>query len=107
LQIIMASRVLYGLSRQGELPSFFGAVNGATQTPINATAVTTARVLVFAVLLPLHHLADFTSRVTLVVFALFNLALVASRHVRCRRRPAPTSRPPGCHGRRWPRARVC
>ncbi len=76
VQIIMASRVLYGLARQGELPGFFGAVNGATQTPINATAVTTALVLVFAVLLPLHHLADLTSRITLVVFALVNLALI-------------------------------
>ena len=76
VQIIMASRVLYGLARQGELPAFFGAVNSATQTPINATAVTTALVLVFAVLLPLHHLADLTSRITLVVFALVNLALI-------------------------------
>jgi APA family basic amino acid/polyamine antiporter len=76
VQIIMASRVLYGLARQGELPGFFGAVNGATQTPVNATAVTTVLVLLFAVLLPLHHLADLTSRITLVVFALVNLSLI-------------------------------
>ena len=86
VQIIMASRVLYGLARQGELPAFFGAVNGATQTPINATAVTTALVLVFAVLLPLHHLADLTSRITLVVFALVNLALI---RIKASAQPAP------------------
>ena len=86
VQIIMSSRVLYGLARQGELPAFFGAVNSATQTPVNATAVTTALVLVFAVLLPLHHLADLTSRITLVVFALVNLALI---RIKARARPAP------------------
>jgi amino acid transporter len=87
VQIIMASRVLYGLAHQGELPPFFAAVNDATRTPINATAVTTALVMVFAVLLPLGHLADLTSRITLVVFALVNLALI---RIKARGRPAPT-----------------
>lgn len=86
VQIIMASRVFYGLARQGQLPAFFGAVNSATQTPINATAVATALVLVFAVLLPLHHLADLTSRITLVVFALVNLSLI---RIKAQARPAP------------------
>ena len=86
VQIIMASRVLYGLARQGELPAFFGTVNSATRTPLNATAITTALVLVFAVLLPLHHLADLTSRITLVVFALVNLSLI---RIKASARPAP------------------
>jgi amino acid transporter len=107
VQVIMSSRVLYGLARQGELPAFFGAVNSATRTPLNATAVTTALVLVFAVLLPLHHLADLTSRITLVVFALVNLALIRIKALGGRHRPAPTWPPPGCRGRRWPRAWAC
>ena len=86
VQVIMSSRVLYGLARQGELPAFFGAVNSATQTPLNATAITTALVLVLAVLLPLHHLADLTSRITLVVFALVNLALI---RIKAQPQPAP------------------
>jgi len=86
VQVIMSSRVLYGLARQGELPAFFGAVNSATQTPLNATAITTALVLVLAVLLPLHHLADLTSRITLVVFALVNLALI---RIKAQAQPAP------------------
>jgi APA family basic amino acid/polyamine antiporter len=86
VQIIMASRVLYGLARQGELPGFFGAVHAATRTPLNATAVTTALVLLFAVLLPLHHLADLTSRITLVVFALVNLSLI---RIKASAQPAP------------------
>jgi APA family basic amino acid/polyamine antiporter len=76
VQIIMSSRVLYGLARQGELPALFGAVNKVTRTPLNATAITTGIVLLLALLLPLHHLADLTSRITLVVFALVNLALI-------------------------------
>lgn len=76
VQIIMASRVLYGLARQGEIPARFGEVSPATSTPLFATAATTALALLLALLLPLHHLADITSRLTLVVFALVNLSLI-------------------------------
>ena len=76
VQIIMASRVLYGLSRQGGLPAVFGRVSAATRTPLIATAFTTVCVLVLALALPLHQLADVTARLTLVVFTLVNLSLV-------------------------------
>ena len=76
VQIIMSSRVLYGLAQQGNLPAAFGTVHSVTRTPLFATVFTTALVLLFALLLPLHHLADLTSRITLVVFALVNLSLI-------------------------------
>jgi amino acid transporter len=76
VQIIMSSRVLYGLARQGGLPARLAGVHEVTRTPLLATAITTALVLLFALLLPLHHLADLTSRITLVVFALVNLSLI-------------------------------
>lgn len=76
VQIIMSSRVLYGLAQQGNLPAAFGTVHGVTRTPLYATVFTTGLVLLFALLLPLHHLADLTSRITLVVFALVNLSLI-------------------------------
>jgi amino acid transporter len=76
VQIIMSSRVLYGLARQGELPPAFGRVHRVTRTPLFATGFTTLAVLLLALLLPLHHLADLTSRITLVVFAMVNLSLV-------------------------------
>ena len=76
VQIIMSSRVLYGLARQGNLPAGLGAVSNATRTPVIATALTTAMVLVLALLLPLQHLADLTARMTLLVFALVNLSLM-------------------------------
>jgi amino acid transporter len=75
VQIILSSRVLYGLGTQGSVPAWVKAVNPITRTPLNATLLTAAIVLLLALLLPLERLADWTSRITLVLFALVNLAL--------------------------------
>jgi len=75
IQVIMASRVLYGMSRQGWLPPFLGQVNATTRTPLRATAIVTALVLLFALSLPLLSLARLTSFIILIVFALINLSL--------------------------------
>ncbi len=76
VQIIMASRVLYGLAKQGNLPRAFQDVSSVTRTPLFATAVATVLVGALALLLPLEHLADITSRVTLMIFAVVNAALI-------------------------------
>ncbi len=75
IQIIMASRILYGMGRQGIAPRWFSRVNALTQTPVLATAIVTAIVLVLALWLPLVTLAKATSFVILSVFSLVNLAL--------------------------------
>ncbi|MDR9437520.1 MAG: APC family permease [Thiohalophilus sp.] len=75
IQIIMASRVLYGLSRQGWLPSLLGQVSGRTRTPVPAIIVVVTAILLFALLLPLISLARLTSFVTLIIFTLMNVAL--------------------------------
>jgi APA family basic amino acid/polyamine antiporter len=75
IQIIMASRVLYGMSRQGWLPPRLGQVNAVTHTPLLATAIVTSMVLLFALWLPLVSLAKLTSFIILVVFTLINLSL--------------------------------
>ena len=75
IQIIMASRVLYGMSRQGWLPPRLGRVNATTRTPLLATGIVTALVLLFALWLPLVSLAKLTSYVILIVFSLINLSL--------------------------------
>ncbi|HZT46689.1 MAG TPA: APC family permease [Hyphomicrobiaceae bacterium] len=75
VQIIMGSRVLYGLARQGSLPAWLGRVDALTRTPLLATLVASGIVLLLALLLPLQHLADITARLTLAVFALVNLSL--------------------------------
>ncbi|MCL4768627.1 MAG: amino acid permease [Hyphomicrobiaceae bacterium] len=76
VQIILSSRVLYGLARYGDLPSIFGTVHPTTRTPLTATLSSTALILLLALILPLGHLADVTSRLTLVVFAVVNISLV-------------------------------
>lgn len=76
VQIIMASRVLYGLARQGDLPASLASVNPVTRTPLTATALTTGLVLLLGLTLPLHDLADMSSRLTLIVFAVVNISLI-------------------------------
>ena len=83
VQIIMASRVLYGLARQGWLPAFFGTVAARTRTPVFATASASAAVFLLAAAFPLEALARATSFITLLIFALVNVALL-----RIRSRPA-------------------
>jgi basic amino acid/polyamine antiporter, APA family len=82
VQIIMAARVLYGLARLGDLPAVLGTVNGRTHVPLVATVLSTAIVLVLAVAVPLHNLAEATSRLTLVVFTVVNLSLAAFKRTR-------------------------
>ena len=76
IQIIMASRVCYGLAKQSWLPEFLGEVNSKTQTPVNATAVLTAIIIVAALWLPIETLAATTTSLLLFVFTLVNIALV-------------------------------
>jgi amino acid transporter len=75
IQIIMASRILYGLSREGWLPALFGYIAERTRTPIPAIILVVMGILLFAWLLPLLSLAKLTSFVTLIIFSLMNIAL--------------------------------
>jgi amino acid transporter len=75
IQMIMASRVLYGMSSRGQLPGLIGVVNKRTQTPLIATALVTAIVLALALIGRLASLAQATSLIMLSIFSLVNLAL--------------------------------
>lgn len=75
VQIIMASRVTYGMADKGSLPPWFAEVHPVTRTPLRATFVTTAVVLALALFVPLEGLAELTSRMALVLFAFVNLSL--------------------------------
>jgi len=75
VQIVMASRIVYGMAERGQSPAVFARINGRTQTPLEATAVCSALVLVLALWFPLVTLAEVTSAILLGVFALVNLAL--------------------------------
>ena len=75
VQIIMGSRILYGMARKGWLPRWLGRVHPTTRTPIRATLVVAFIVWLLAFLLQLLTLAQLTSLVVLVVFILVNAAL--------------------------------
>ncbi len=75
IQIIMASRIGYGMSRQGWLPGWLGKVHPLRRTPLAATGTVTLVVIMLAVFFPLVGLASATSFLILVVFTLVNLAL--------------------------------
>jgi len=76
IQIIMGSRVLYGLAQQGQIFAILGRVNAYTQTPVTATVLVVGVVLAFALALPLENLARLSSTIVLAVFTMVNLALV-------------------------------
>ena len=81
IQLIMASRALYGMSSRKQLPRLFSLVNARTQTPLVATAIATAVILLLAVSGNLATLAEATSLILLVVFSLVNLSLLRVKRI--------------------------
>lgn len=75
IQIIMGSRILYGMGKRAMAPRIFSKVNSFTRTPLVATAFITLFILTLALWLPLLKLAEITSFITLTVFAFMNLSL--------------------------------
>ncbi|MCP4074026.1 MAG: amino acid permease [Hyphomicrobiales bacterium] len=76
IQMIMASRVLYGLASQGNLPKKLAYVNPITHTPLVATGLVVAIILGLALFFPISKLAETTSLIVLIVFMTVNLALI-------------------------------
>ncbi len=76
VQIIMGSRVLYGLSNQGWLPSLLSRVNAKTGTPVHATLLLSLIIVTMALWLPLVTLAHITSMITLSLFFVINWSLL-------------------------------
>lgn len=80
VHMIMIGRVLYGLADQGNLPKVLARLNSVTHTPLLATVIGVAAILVLALAVPLAGLADLTARFTLAIFAIVNLALIRIKH---------------------------
>jgi len=85
VMMIMATRVVYGLAQQGNLPAPLGRVNARTRTPLVATALVAVVVAFIALALPLATLARASSALMLAIFMLMNLTLLALK----RRGPPP------------------
>jgi len=76
IQIIMATRVLYGMSRHGNTSGIFQRVHPKTRTPLLSTVVVTLLVLIAALWFPLVTLASMTSFITLLIFTLMHVTLL-------------------------------
>jgi amino acid transporter len=78
-EMTMATRVLYGMARQGDLPSQFAVVHRRTSTPIPATLVIVATTFVLTLIVPFVELAEAASLATLTIFVLVNASLIRIR----------------------------
>jgi amino acid transporter len=76
IQMIMSSRVIYGLAKQEQLPRQLGFVHPKTKTPAVATTLITAIILILSLFVPIEYLAELTSEIALAIFALVNLSLI-------------------------------
>jgi APA family basic amino acid/polyamine antiporter len=76
VEIVLVSRLAYGMARRDLLPHWFSAVNARTRTPLRATLIGGAVILALVIAVPFSALVAATSTVTLAVFALVNLSLV-------------------------------
>lgn len=76
-QIVMASRVLFGLGRRSPWLAGFHHAHSRFGTPVRATLLVGVVVIVGALALPIADLAGFTSVLLLAVFVLVNGALIA------------------------------
>jgi amino acid transporter len=76
IQIIMASRVLYGLASDGLAFASFALVNNKTRTPVISTLFVASLLLALTLVFSLGGLARMTSFIALAIFTVVNLALL-------------------------------
>jgi amino acid transporter len=79
INMIMASRIVYGMSREGIVAPAFGRVSKARRTPWVAIGFTTVLAMVLAATGDLSDLADTTVLLLLLVFAVVNVAVLVLR----------------------------
>jgi amino acid transporter len=75
IEIVMLGRLLYGMARRGWLPAALAAVSPRQRTPVRATVIGGAIVFALTVAVPFLSLVALTSTITLLVFALVDMAL--------------------------------
>lgn len=95
MNMIMASRLVYGMARQRVVPSLFGTVHSTRGTPWVAILFTTAIAAVLVATGDIGGLAETTVLLLLCVFALVNISVLVLRRDRVDRKHfrAPTWMP--------------
>ena len=82
IQLIMSTRMVYGLSRHKQLPAWLSSVHPYTRTPGWATLLVTLALLLLTLLGTVEYLAKMTSLIMLAVFTLVNIALIRVKNKR-------------------------
>ena len=75
VQIVMASRVLYGMAREGMIPAILGRLDAKRATPALAIVLITGAILALALFVPFLQLASLTSFIILLIFMMVNASL--------------------------------
>lgn len=76
VQLIMASRLFYGMANQKLAPKVFQEIHHNTKTPIKGTLILAVVLLAVALWLPLTTLAKLTSFLMLIIFSAVNISLI-------------------------------
>jgi APA family basic amino acid/polyamine antiporter len=84
INMVMASRLLYGMSNQGILPGMFGRVHRTRHTPYVAIIATTGLAMVLISTGDLGDLADMTVFLLLGVFIMVNISVLVLRRDKVR-----------------------
>jgi amino acid transporter len=79
INMIMASRLVYGMSEEGIVPGFFGKVLSGRRTPITAIVFTTVLGLILVSTGDLASLADTTVLLLLCAFTVVNISVLVLR----------------------------
>ena len=79
INMVMASRLVYGMSEEGIVPGFFGRVLSGRRTPITAIVFTTVLGLILVSTGDLASLADTTVLLLLCAFTIVNIAVLVLR----------------------------
>jgi amino acid transporter len=88
LNFIMGSRLIYGMSREGLLPPFFGKVHPSRKTPHVAILLVGIIAVIFSLTGTLTILAGVTSTLLLIAFSIVHVSLFVIKRKDREARPA-------------------
>ncbi|CAB4946226.1 unannotated protein [freshwater metagenome] len=79
INMIMASRLTYGMSRQRIIPAVFGKVHRTRRTPLTAILFTTGLAIILTATGDVSDLASTTTTLLLIVFITVNISVLVLR----------------------------
>lgn len=76
IQMIMATRIVYGMAAKGWLPSSLSYISFRTKTPVTATLLIGVITIALSLLFDIVTLASYSSMLILITFTLVNVSLI-------------------------------